>query len=132
MDVCAITAHLCCRIFLVTVGLDKDLELSSIFYHQSHHDSAFRLHLVVWLLCPNQMTVSLLLCPVQTAVCTCSDVLLSNLSPVLDCVTALLAVAGGQSSRSASPSSSLLSFDFLLFYCAAMALLCVLYCHLLA
>lgn len=83
------------------------------------------------------MMVSVLLCPVQKAMCTCPDVLLSNLSPVLDCVTALLAVdregvVGGQSSHSSSPSPSLLSLDFLLFYCAAMALLCVLYCHLLA
>ena len=66
-----------------------------------------------------------------------SDVLLSRLSPVLDCVTAPLALkckgaAGGQWSHSFSPLSSLLSFDFLLFYCTAMALLCVLYCHLLA
>lgn len=97
-----------------------------------------RLHVfVLWFLLPYQMMVSLLLCPVQKAVCTCSDVLLSNLSPVLDCVMALLAVeregaVGGQLSRSSSPSSSLLSFDFLLFYCTAMALLCVLYCHLLA
>ena len=78
-----------------------------------------------------------LLCLLQKAVCTCSDVLLSRLSPVLDCVTALLALeskeaAGGQWSHSSWPSSSLLSFDFLLFYYTAMALLCVLYCHLLA
>ncbi|CAF90444.1 unnamed protein product [Tetraodon nigroviridis] len=75
------------------------------------------------------------LCPLTTAVCSSSDVLVSNLSPVLDCVAALLALerrgpAGGRSSPSSPPA--LLSFDFLLFYCAAMALLCVLYRHLLA
>uniref|UniRef100_H3CBZ3 Leucine-rich repeats and calponin homology (CH) domain containing 4 n=1 Tax=Tetraodon nigroviridis TaxID=99883 RepID=H3CBZ3_TETNG len=63
----------------------------------------------------------------ETAVCSSSDVLVSNLSPVLDCVAALLAL---RSSPSSPPA--LLSFDFLLFYCAAMALLCVLYRHLLA
>lgn len=76
---------------------------------------------------------------VQMDMCVCSDVLLCKLSPVLRCVTALLAVEGEgsvdtQSPHRSSPSplSSLLSSDFLLFYCAAMALLYVLYCYLLA
>lgn len=81
---------------------------------------------------------SVYVCPVQTDVCVCSDVLLCKLAAVLRCVTALLAVKGEetaeeQSPRHSSPSSSspLLSTDFLLFYCAAMALLYVLYCYLL-
>lgn len=75
--------------------------------------------------------------PVQTEVCVCSDVLLCKLPNVLRCVTALLAVEGGEKDRShsspeaSSSSTSLLSADFLLFYCAAMALLYVLYCYLL-
>lgn len=82
----------------------------------------------------------LCVCPVQKDVCVCSDVLLCKLPAVLRCVTALLAVEGGvmaedQSRRHSSPSSpspsSLLSTDFLLFYCAAMAMLYVLYCYLL-
>ncbi|XP_034092530.1 leucine-rich repeat and calponin homology domain-containing protein 4 isoform X1 [Gymnodraco acuticeps] len=75
-------------------------------------------------------------------VCVCSDVLLCKLPAVLRCVRALLAAGGGetgedQSPRHSSPSSpspsssSLLSTDFLLFYCAVMALLYVLYCYLL-
>ncbi|XP_035531601.1 leucine-rich repeat and calponin homology domain-containing protein 4 [Morone saxatilis] len=73
-------------------------------------------------------------------VCVCSDVLLCKLPAVLRCVTALLAAEGGEtaedhsprhSSPSPSSSSSPLSTDFLLFYCAVMALLYVLYCYLL-
>ncbi|XP_073330863.1 leucine-rich repeat and calponin homology domain-containing protein 4 isoform X1 [Pagrus major] len=74
-------------------------------------------------------------------VCVCSDVLLCKLPAVLRCVTALLAVEVGETAEEPSPlhsspsspssSSSLLSTDFLLFYCAAMALLYVLYCYLL-
>lgn len=78
------------------------------------------------------------MCPVQMDVCVCSDVLLCKLPAVLRCVTALLAIkaeesAEDQLSRHSSPPSvsSLLSTDFLLFYCAAMALLYVLYCYLL-
>lgn len=41
-----ITAHLCCYIILVAVGLDKDLELSSMVFHQSNRDSASRLALI--------------------------------------------------------------------------------------
>ncbi|XP_067436967.1 leucine-rich repeat and calponin homology domain-containing protein 4 isoform X1 [Thunnus thynnus] len=77
----------------------------------------------------------------ETDVCVCSDVLLCKLPAVLRCVTALLAVEWGdtaeeKSPRHSSPSSSssfssLLSTDFLLFYCVAMALLYVLYCYLL-
>ena len=85
------------------------------------------------LLSPNQLMLPVLLCLVHKAMCTCSDELLSCLSAVLDCVTALLALerkraAGGQWSHSSMILLSLLSFDFQLFYCAAMALLCVLYC----
>ncbi|XP_069033958.1 leucine-rich repeat and calponin homology domain-containing protein 4 isoform X1 [Embiotoca jacksoni] len=83
----------------------------------------------------------------ETEVCVCSDVLVCKLPAVLRCVTALLAVEGGEtaedrplhphasspaSSSSPSSSSSLLSTDFLLFYCAAMVLLYVLYCYLLS
>ncbi|KAM8881273.1 leucine-rich repeat and calponin homology domain-containing protein 4 isoform 1-T1 [Synchiropus picturatus] len=79
--------------------------------------------------------------------CVCSDVLLCKLPAVLRCVAALLATVGGQdavkeqpplthkpcSQTSSSTSlSSLLSTDFLLFYCVAMTLLYVLYCCLLA
>lgn len=78
------------------------------------------------------------MCPVQTDVCVCSDVLLCKLPAVLRCLTALLAVEGEEAAedqppRHSSPlsSSSLLSTDFLLFYCAAMALLYVFYCYLL-
>ncbi|XP_068443854.1 leucine-rich repeat and calponin homology domain-containing protein 4 isoform X2 [Clinocottus analis] len=72
----------------------------------------------------------------ETDVCACSDVLLCKLAAVLRCVTALLDASGGDRSPShSSPSwpssSSLLSTDFLLFYCVAMALLYVLYCYLL-
>lgn len=77
-------------------------------------------------------------CLVQTDVCACSDVLLCKLPAVLRCVTALLAVEGEAVAedplpRCSSPlsSSSLLSTDFLLFYCAAMALLYIFYCYLL-
>lgn len=77
--------------------------------------------------------------PVQTEVCVCSDVLLCKLPNVLRCVTALLAVEGEEKDRprlhsspeASSSSTSLLSADFLLFYCAVMALLYVLYCYLL-
>ncbi|XP_036968148.1 leucine-rich repeat and calponin homology domain-containing protein 4 isoform X1 [Acanthopagrus latus] len=75
-------------------------------------------------------------------VCVCSDVLLCKLPAVLRCVTALLAVEVRETAEepphlhsspsSPSSSSSLLSTDFLLFYCAAMALLYVLYCYLLS
>lgn len=76
----------------------------------------------------------------ETDVCVCSDVLLCKLPAVLRCVTALLAVEGGETAEDQSParslpspssssSSSLLSTDFLLFYCAVMALLYVLYCY---
>ncbi|KAK1889890.1 Leucine-rich repeat and calponin like domain containing protein 4 [Dissostichus eleginoides] len=75
-------------------------------------------------------------------VCVCSDVLLCKLPAVLRCVRALLAAEGGETGEDQSPchsspsspspsSSSLLSTDFLLFYCAVMALLYVLYCYLL-
>ncbi|XP_006808533.1 leucine-rich repeat and calponin homology domain-containing protein 4 [Neolamprologus brichardi] len=75
----------------------------------------------------------------ETEVCVCSDVLLCKLPNVLRCVTALLAVEGEEKDRSrlhsspeaSSSSTSLLSADFLLFYCAVMALLYVLYCYLL-
>ncbi|XP_049423975.1 leucine-rich repeat and calponin homology domain-containing protein 4 isoform X1 [Epinephelus fuscoguttatus] len=82
----------------------------------------------------------------ETDMCVSSDVLLCKLPAVLRCVTAVLATEEGetaedQSPRHSSPSSSsssasssspsLLSTDFLLFYCVAMALLYVLYCYLL-
>ncbi|XP_062300337.1 leucine-rich repeat and calponin homology domain-containing protein 4 isoform X1 [Scomber scombrus] len=73
--------------------------------------------------------------------CVCSDVLLCKLPAVLRCVTALLATEQGgaveekspchSSPSSSSSFSSLLSTDFLLFYCVAMVLLYVLYCYLL-
>ncbi|XP_030018017.1 leucine-rich repeat and calponin homology domain-containing protein 4 isoform X2 [Sphaeramia orbicularis] len=73
--------------------------------------------------------------------CVCSDVLLCKLPAVLRCVTALLALQVGEPAEDRSPRpsppppssspSSLLSTDFLLFYCVAMALLYVLYCYLL-
>ncbi|KAF7657184.1 hypothetical protein LDENG_00030670 [Lucifuga dentata] len=81
----------------------------------------------------------------ETEVCVCSDVLLCKLPAVLRCVTALLAVGGGEtvedqpprrssssSPSSSSSSSSLLSTDFLLFYCVAMTLLYALYCYVLS
>ncbi|XP_034413132.1 leucine-rich repeat and calponin homology domain-containing protein 4 isoform X2 [Cyclopterus lumpus] len=75
----------------------------------------------------------------ETGMCACSDVLLCKLPAVLRCVTALLAAGWGETAEDRSPrhsspswsSSSPLSTDFLLFYCAAMALLYVLYCYLL-
>ncbi|XP_039677981.1 leucine-rich repeat and calponin homology domain-containing protein 4 isoform X1 [Perca fluviatilis] len=71
----------------------------------------------------------------ETDLCVCSDVLLCKLPAVLRCVTALLAAGGGETAENPFPrhssSSSLLSTDFLLFYCAAMALLYALYCCLL-
>ncbi|XP_056298149.1 leucine-rich repeat and calponin homology domain-containing protein 4 isoform X2 [Pseudoliparis swirei] len=75
----------------------------------------------------------------EADVCACSDVLLCKLPAVLRCVEALPAAAEDRSSssspRHASPSwsssSSPLSTGFLLFYCAAMALLYGLYCYLL-
>ncbi|XP_061921050.1 leucine-rich repeat and calponin homology domain-containing protein 4-like isoform X3 [Entelurus aequoreus] len=64
--------------------------------------------------------------------CVCSDVLLSKLPNVLQCVKALLALEeGGLDKHSLPSSSSLLSTDFLLFYCVAMVLLYVLYCYVL-
>ncbi|XP_061768404.1 leucine-rich repeat and calponin homology domain-containing protein 4 isoform X2 [Nerophis ophidion] len=64
--------------------------------------------------------------------CVCSDVLLYKLPNVLQCVKALLALEeGGLDKHSLPSSSSLLSTDFLLFYCVAMVLLYVLYCYLL-
>nr|XP_057923938.1 leucine-rich repeat and calponin homology domain-containing protein 4 isoform X2 [Doryrhamphus excisus] len=69
--------------------------------------------------------------------CVCSDVLLSKLPNVLQCVKALLALpeegpADDRPLKHPLPSSSsLLSTDFLLFYCVAMVLLYVLYCYLL-
>ncbi|XP_054609911.1 leucine-rich repeat and calponin homology domain-containing protein 4 isoform X1 [Dunckerocampus dactyliophorus] len=69
--------------------------------------------------------------------CVCSDVLLSKLPNVLQCVKALLALQeeGPADDRplkhSLPSSSSLLSTDFLLFYCVAMVLLYALYCYLL-
>ncbi|KAM9717280.1 leucine-rich repeat and calponin homology domain-containing protein 4-like [Menidia menidia] len=78
----------------------------------------------------------------ETEVCAFSDVLVCKLPAVLRCVTALLAVEAGQTAEDTPPSSpsaappsssslSLLSIDFLLFYCAAMALLYTVYCYLL-
>ncbi|XP_030579109.1 leucine-rich repeat and calponin homology domain-containing protein 4 isoform X2 [Archocentrus centrarchus] len=77
----------------------------------------------------------------ETEVCMCSDVLLCKLPNVLRCVTALLAMEGEEmvkdqshchsSPAASSLSTSLLSADFLLFYCAAMALLYILCCYLL-
>ncbi|XP_029939798.1 leucine-rich repeat and calponin homology domain-containing protein 4 isoform X2 [Salarias fasciatus] len=79
----------------------------------------------------------------ETEVCVCSDVLLCNVPAVLRCVTALLTVESGGTlgdedksphpslPASSSSSSSPLSTDFLLFYCAAMVLLYILYCYLL-
>ncbi|XP_034757233.1 leucine-rich repeat and calponin homology domain-containing protein 4 isoform X1 [Etheostoma cragini] len=67
----------------------------------------------------------------ETDVCVCSDVLLCKPPAVLRCVTALLAAGGAETAEDPSPrhssSSSLLSTDFLLFYCAAMGLLYALY-----
>lgn len=91
----------------------------------------------------NVTTCIFLLCVwAQMDVCVCSDVLLCKLPAVLRCVTALLAVEVRETAEepphlhsspsSPSSSSSLLSTDFLLFYCAAMALLYVLYCYLLS
>ncbi|XP_068611789.1 leucine-rich repeat and calponin homology domain-containing protein 4 [Brachionichthys hirsutus] len=76
----------------------------------------------------------------ETSLCASSDVLLSKLPAVLCCVMALMVVEGRdtkeeplphRSSHLSSSLSSLLSTDFLLFYCTAMVLLCVLYCYLL-
>ncbi|XP_077355121.1 leucine-rich repeat and calponin homology domain-containing protein 4 isoform X3 [Festucalex cinctus] len=62
----------------------------------------------------------------ETDMCVCSDVLLSKPPGALRCVEALLALEGG------ATQSPLLAADFLLFYCAAMLLLYILYCYLLA
>ncbi|XP_037117889.1 leucine-rich repeat and calponin homology domain-containing protein 4 isoform X2 [Syngnathus acus] len=62
----------------------------------------------------------------EADMCVCSDVLVSKPPRVLRCVEALLALEGGPR------QSPLLAADFLLFYCAAMALLYVLYDYLLA
>ncbi|XP_019714000.1 leucine-rich repeat and calponin homology domain-containing protein 4 isoform X2 [Hippocampus comes] len=62
----------------------------------------------------------------ETDMCVCSDVLLSKPPRVLSCVEALLGLEDGP------PQSPLLAGDFLLFYCAAMALLYVVYYYLLA
>ncbi|XP_057711151.1 leucine-rich repeat and calponin homology domain-containing protein 4 isoform X2 [Corythoichthys intestinalis] len=59
-------------------------------------------------------------------ICVCSDVLLCKPARVLRSVEALLALDDG------AARSPLLAADFLLFYCAAMALLYVLYYSLLA
>lgn len=75
---------------------------------------------------------SLLLCLcVQPEMCVCSDVLLCKLPAVLRCVAALLAVEPEEDRASPASSSSLLSADFLLFYCSVMALLYAIYCYLL-
>uniref|UniRef100_A0A1A8LV88 Leucine-rich repeats and calponin homology (CH) domain containing 4 n=1 Tax=Nothobranchius pienaari TaxID=704102 RepID=A0A1A8LV88_9TELE len=76
----------------------------------------------------------------ETKVCVCSDVLLCKLPAVLRCVKALLATEVAEhhsrarsSSASLPPPSSptsLLSKDFLLFYCVTMMLLHVIYCYL--
>ncbi|XP_077400992.1 DISP complex protein LRCH3 isoform X2 [Vanacampus margaritifer] len=62
----------------------------------------------------------------ETDMCVCSDVLLSKPPRVLRCVEALLAPEDGPT------QSPLLAADFLLFYCAAMVLLYILYYYLLA
>uniref|UniRef100_A0A8C4HR61 Disease resistance R13L4/SHOC-2-like LRR domain-containing protein n=1 Tax=Dicentrarchus labrax TaxID=13489 RepID=A0A8C4HR61_DICLA len=89
---------------------------------------------------PRSVSIIHIPSPAVTDVCVCSDVLLCKLPAVLRCVTALLAAEGGEtaedhsprhSSPSPSSSSSPLSTDFLLFYCAVMALLYILYCYLL-
>ncbi|XP_047241109.1 leucine-rich repeat and calponin homology domain-containing protein 4 isoform X2 [Girardinichthys multiradiatus] len=78
----------------------------------------------------------------EPEMCVCSDVLLCKLPAMLRCVAALVAVEAGEpeedrspycaspASSSPSSSSSLLSADFLFFYCSAMALLYVIYCYL--
>uniref|UniRef100_A0A1A8HKL6 Leucine-rich repeats and calponin homology (CH) domain containing 4 n=1 Tax=Nothobranchius korthausae TaxID=1143690 RepID=A0A1A8HKL6_9TELE len=76
----------------------------------------------------------------ETKVCVCSDVLLCKLPAVLRCVKALLATEVAEhhprprsSSASLPPPSSptsLLSKDFLLFYCVTMMLLHAIYCYL--
>ncbi|KAL0188502.1 hypothetical protein M9458_015601 [Cirrhinus mrigala] len=72
--------------------------------------------------------------------CLASDILCSKLPAVHRCVTALLAIAGGEeevnednsgTSPSVSPSSPF-STGFLLFYSLLMALLYLFYCHLIA
>ncbi|XP_015256147.1 PREDICTED: leucine-rich repeat and calponin homology domain-containing protein 4-like [Cyprinodon variegatus] len=67
----------------------------------------------------------------EPEMCVCSDVLLCKLPAVLRCVAALLAVEPEEDRASPASSSSLLSADFLLFYCSVMALLYAIYCYLL-
>ncbi|XP_016144555.1 leucine-rich repeat and calponin homology domain-containing protein 4 isoform X1 [Sinocyclocheilus grahami] len=76
----------------------------------------------------------------EMELCLASDILCSKLPAVHRCVTALLAIAGGEeevnedncgTSPSVSPSSPF-STSFLLFYSLLMALLYLFYCHLIA
>ncbi|KAI2662381.1 Leucine-rich repeat and calponin homology domain-containing protein 4 [Labeo rohita] len=76
----------------------------------------------------------------EMELCLASDILCSKLPAVHRCVTALLAIGGGEeevnednsgTSPSVSPSSPF-STGFLLFYSLLMALLYLLYCHLTA
>ncbi|XP_016430994.1 leucine-rich repeat and calponin homology domain-containing protein 4 isoform X3 [Sinocyclocheilus rhinocerous] len=76
----------------------------------------------------------------EMELCLASDILCSKLPAVRRCVTALLAIAGGEeevnednsdTSPSVSPASPF-STGFLLFYSLLMALLYLFYCHLIA
>ncbi|XP_051989580.1 leucine-rich repeat and calponin homology domain-containing protein 4-like isoform X1 [Xyrauchen texanus] len=75
----------------------------------------------------------------EMELCLASDILCSKLPAVQRCVKALLAKAGGEdeviedeNSTSPSVSPAITSTGFMLFYSLLMALLYLLYCHLIA